>query len=220
MKLPFRFPTLLVLPTLLATLAVANVEKVIFLGPPTVEVPSQKPTLSDLHLDTLTPETTTSSAVRTELDRVFPSESESGSGSGSESGRATWLLLRGLTEAAYATSRLESETHHPAPEGKETSYGEEMRRDPREGESVLLLRVLAAADYYADDADLMANPPPVLVDLILDPFLLNVLPRSLAPTVGYVVAVAIATWFVARGLASQLRTFAITREQRGSKKDQ
>lgn len=72
----------------------------------------------------------------------------------------------------------------------------------------MLLRVLASADYYTDDAGLMANPPPVLVDLILDPFIFNVLPRSLAPTVGYVIAVAGASWFVARAIASLLRGYA------------
>lgn len=44
----------------------------------------------------------------------------------------------------------------------------------------------------------MAHPLPVDVDLILDPFVGNVLPRSLVPTVGYVVVVAGVAYFVAR----------------------
>lgn len=43
----------------------------------------------------------------------------------------------------------------------------------------------------------MQRPEPVLADVILDPFLLNVLPRTLLPTVGYVVLVAAASWVLA-----------------------
>lgn len=43
----------------------------------------------------------------------------------------------------------------------------------------------------------MQHPEPVLADVILDPFLLNVLPRTLLPTVGYVVFVAAASWVLA-----------------------
>lgn len=43
----------------------------------------------------------------------------------------------------------------------------------------------------------MLRPEPVLADVILDPFLLNVLPRTLLPTVGYVVFVAAASWVLA-----------------------
>lgn len=78
--------------------------------------------------------------------------------------------------------------------------------------------MLAAADYFTDNAELMMNPPSVLVDLILDPFLLNVLPRSLLPTSGYIVVVAIVTWIVARWTASYLGS--ITRPQDPAKKQQ
>lgn len=46
----------------------------------------------------------------------------------------------------------------------------------------------------------MQRPEPVLADVILDPFLLNVLPRTLLPTVGYVVLVAAASWVLASRL--------------------
>ena len=97
----------------------------------------------------------------------------------------------------------------------DSAAGKEQRKResrPDEGEerfsSILLLRVQAAADYFTDNADLMKKPPPVLVDLILDPFLFNVLPRSLLPTIGYILAVTGATWFVARWAASLLRSVA------------
>lgn len=63
--------------------------------------------------------------------------------------------------------------------------------------SVLFLRIDAAADYFTTDCELMRRPEPVLADVILDPFVFNVLPRTLVPTVGYVVLVAAASWVLA-----------------------
>lgn len=68
----------------------------------------------------------------------------------------------------------------------------------------------------------MANPPPVLVDIILDPFVLNVLPRSLVPTVYYIVVVAIVSWLVAKRIADWLHGIATApeseREEEAKKK--
>lgn len=116
--------------------------------------------------------------------------------------------------AAYSYSRLSDAT----PE----EDGELQAPDPASVEkqsSLLFLRVIAAADYYTDDAVLMSSPPPVLVDIILDPFLLNVLPQSLLATVGYVTAVAAASLFVARWIATSLASLAETRGA-GDKKKQ
>ena len=63
-------------------------------------------------------------------------------------------------------------------------------------ESALFLRIFAAADYYSLDAELMEHVPPVLVDVILDPFLGNVFPRSLVPTAGWILVVAAVALFV------------------------
>lgn len=60
--------------------------------------------------------------------------------------------------------------------------------------SVLFLRIIAAADYYTTNKTLMQHVPPVDADIILDPFLLNVLPRSLIPTGVYLVILAIVAW--------------------------
>lgn len=60
--------------------------------------------------------------------------------------------------------------------------------------SLLFLRVSAAADYFTTNRTLMDHPEPVLVDLILDPFVFNILPRTLVPTVGFVVLVALVSW--------------------------
>lgn len=66
--------------------------------------------------------------------------------------------------------------------------------------SILFLRIFAAAEYFTTNATLMAHPEPVLVDIILDPFLGNVLPRTLAPTVVYIIIVAVASWIIASRL--------------------
>lgn len=63
--------------------------------------------------------------------------------------------------------------------------------------SVLFLRIIAAADYYSTNKTLMLHVPPVDVDIILDPFLLNVLPQSLLPTGVYLIVLAIIAWFLA-----------------------
>ncbi|OAA52455.1 hypothetical protein BBO_00296 [Beauveria brongniartii RCEF 3172] len=84
-------------------------------------------------------------------------------------------------------------------------------------ESVLLLQVHAAADYFSHHQELMRNPPPVLVDLILDPYLFNVAPESLILTAGYIVIVAVVTFFLARWIANRMTAIAVF-EDRGSKK--
>jgi hypothetical protein len=63
-------------------------------------------------------------------------------------------------------------------------------------QSLLFLRVQAAASYYSTNKTLMAYPSPVDVDIILDPFILNILPRSLGPTAIYITIVAVAAWFI------------------------
>lgn len=76
--------------------------------------------------------------------------------------------------------------------------------------SFLLLRIIAAADYVAANRSLMLpdRVPPVLVDLILDPFLFNVLPRSLAPTVAVVLVVAALSAALSRRIVRRLRSVA------------
>lgn len=68
--------------------ALANVEKVIFLGPSSLQIPQQKPTLDDLQLHVLSP---AQSILRLEVRAAFPSEESS-------QGLASWILLEELTE--------------------------------------------------------------------------------------------------------------------------
>lgn len=72
-------------------------------------------------------------------------------------------------------------------------------------ESVLFLRVRVAADFFTTDKKLMSNPPPVDVDLILDPYVFNVFPRSLGPTAAYIVALAVVAWIVSGAVWKFLR---------------
>lgn len=50
----------------------------------------------------------------------------------------------------------------------------------------------------------MRDVPPVAVDVILDPFLWNVFPRSLVPTAGWIVVVAVLAGVVARWVVGEL----------------
>lgn len=111
-----------------------------------------------------------------------------------------------------------SETQHRNPD----SLGDSVKSaiQPATGtteQSLLFLSISAAADYYTTDVALMANPSPVLVDIILDPFILNVFPRSLVPTAGYITIVAIGSFFLARYMSRYLARVAKTDIQKKDK---
>lgn len=74
--------------------------------------------------------------------------------------------------------------------------------------STLFLHVQAAADYYTMNQTLMENVPPVFVDIILDPYLFNVLPRSLVPTVAYIIFLAIGSWYFSKSISKWLQNIA------------
>lgn len=74
---------------------------------------------------------------------------------------------------------------------------------PQSG-SMLFLRIHAAADYFTTNSTLMNHVPPVVADVILDPFLFNVFPRSLVPTALYTVVIAVIAYFVGGFLAKWL----------------
>ncbi|KAG8163989.1 hypothetical protein KVR01_005907 [Diaporthe batatas] len=203
--------------------AAANVEKTIFLGPEPVNIPSQQPSLSALNIDTLTPDDDNWS-LRTHIDASFPTQDSSrGSSSwfildGLAEGRRYEVRICWLATQPTAF-RLET---HTLPEVFDTpelitslhNYSTSRRGEPtttrrpyQDGttgdghgdrlSSVLFLRVDAAADYFTTDAALMRRPEPVLADLILDPFVLNVLPRTLAPAAGLAVLAAALSWALA-----------------------
>lgn len=102
-------------------------------------------------------------------------------------------------------SQLElSESQRPSISGKskKSEYGSD------QVQSVILLQIFAAADYYTTNRTLMEHVQPVLVDIILDPYLLNVLPRTLGPTGVYLIILAILSWFLAKYIAKWLHMVA------------
>lgn len=75
--------------------------------------------------------------------------------------------------------------------------------------STLFLRIQAAAAFYSTNHTLMELPPAVDADIILDPFILNVLPRSLAPLAAYISVVAIGAWFLSGFIYRRLLSVAV-----------
>lgn len=116
-------------------------------------------------------------------------------------------------------SELSEHSSHPSNQrgnnqlAKFTHVGSGSERES----SALFLQVLVAADYYTTNKTLMRSVPPVYVDIILDPFIFNVLPQSLVPTVGYIIIIAMLSWFIAHRISSWLRNVATEPNQ---KKDQ
>jgi hypothetical protein len=85
----------------------------------------------------------------------------------------------------------------------EINAGSELQqRDPS---SSLFLLLEAAADYFTFNQTLMETVPPVYADVILDPYLLNVLPQSLVPTIAYILVVAIVAWCVSGLVLSMIK---------------
>lgn len=94
------------------------------------------------------------------------------------------------------------------------------KQNKQQGErqaSVYLARVRAAADYFSHDKALMERPPPVLAELILDPYLFNVIPISLLPTVGYILVVAALSFNVARWIATKMADVAAAEDDKKRK---
>lgn len=85
--------------------------------------------------------------------------------------------------------------------------------------SVLLLQVHAAADYFSHHPELMDRPPPVLVDLILDPYLYNAVPSSLILTAAYILLVSVGMLFIAKRIANGLSTIAALEDTPSKKRD-
>ena len=74
----------------------ANTEKVIFLGPSSLQVPVEHPTLEDLNLEALSPQHWT---LRTHIRAEFPTNS-------SKHGEASWYLLHRLEEGKRYEVRI------------------------------------------------------------------------------------------------------------------
>jgi hypothetical protein len=73
----------------------------------------------------------------------------------------------------------------------------------------LFLQIHAAADYFSLNKTLMEVVPPVAVDIILDPYILNVFPKSLLPTAGYILTIAVGAWLLSAWIFKALKKQAI-----------
>jgi hypothetical protein len=63
-------------------------------------------------------------------------------------------------------------------------------------EVVVLVQVQSAADFFSTNKTLTNNPPTVDVDIILDPYVGNIFPRSLIPTAAYIVFLAVGSFLL------------------------
>ncbi|KAI0506579.1 hypothetical protein F5B22DRAFT_441905 [Xylaria bambusicola] len=214
---------------LMVPYAWGNTEKTIFLGPSPVQLDSKTyPPFDHLRLVSLGPDNFT---LRTHLKAEFPSN-------GTRKGTPSWFMLRNLTEGqryevrvcwaatqptAFNLEAYELETVINVPEliselseyaskplpniNSHVSISSQIL-EPGVEESVQLLRIITAADFYTTNHTLMRNVPPVSVDIILDPFILNILPQSLLSTAIYTTAVALFSWFVGKWISSCVRQIA------------
>lgn len=215
-----------------------NVEKTVFLAPEAIQIPQQHPNLEDLHLEALSP---SKPGLRRQLPAAFPKPA-------SPKGIEAWFLLDRLTQhqryevrICWAATQPTSFTitTYPLPEVFDTpelitslaTYSESRQAilSPHQSvdhhrvdsalDSLLFLRVFAAADYFTTNRTLMQNVPPVNVDIILDPFLLNVLPRSLLPTGVYLIVLAVLAWYLSGYIWQGLSFISQIREEQDASLD-
>ncbi|KAI0203054.1 hypothetical protein F4808DRAFT_50901 [Astrocystis sublimbata] len=213
----------------------ANTEKYVFLGPPAVNVGSSYSAFDDLPLVSLNPH---HFAIRTYLEVEPPATHGFGKGKASwfvlqnltedqrYEVRVCWAATQ-PTAFSVETYNLESVSKTPELTAELFAYAENPMSQtdndlinhlptpsqalkPGLVDSILFLRITALADFYTTNQTLMTNAPPVFVDIILDPFIGNALPRSLLPTVSYLVVVIVISGFVGRLLSSWV--FQLARE--------
>ena len=82
----------------------------------------------------------------------------------------------------------------------------------------LFLQIFAAADYFSLNETLMKTVPPVAADVILDPYVLNILPKSLVPIGLYLLLIATGSWFLSVWIFRLLANPVDGRPRKESKK--
>jgi len=228
--------SLFVLLLLQACVVFSNTEKVIFLGPSQLQVPVQHPTLQDLHLQALSAQHwSLRTHIRAEFPT---SSSKQGQSSwfllnGLQEGRRyevricwaatqptsfrldTYDLQTVFDSPELITSLAQySETRQPEAiefddrEPSITTKREKAKPARDEVSSALFLQVFAAADYYTMNKTLMEHVPPVFVDMILDPYIYNVFPRSLVATASYIILLAIGSWYLSKYIRKWFQNLA------------
>ena len=200
----------------------ANTEKAIFVAPPANFVPEQ---LTNLDLETLTP---SRPATRKSLPVAFSTK-------GQPRGTESWYTLAGLREGQRHEVRICWAATQPTAfhlnvftlkdiyEGTAllqglASFSERNSQiskpaSTEEAGSILFMRVKSAADFFTTNQTLMQKPPPVDVDIILDPYVLNVFPQSLLPTAAYIICLAVGGWYISGIIWFALRPTPEVREK-------
>ncbi|KAM0797577.1 hypothetical protein BDR22DRAFT_436341 [Usnea florida] len=220
------------------SLVQGNVEKTIFLGPEAIQIPQQHPSLQDLKLESLSP---TKPDLRRQLSAAFPKPS-------TPKGTEAWFLLEGLKQyqryevricwaatqptlftlntytitQAFDTPDLISSLSTYS-ESRQAIHSSDKHLDQHQIESslnsLLFLHVFAAAEYFTTNKTLMQNVPPVNVDIILDPFLFNILPRSLLPTGVYLIILAVFAWYLSGFIWRALHQITQLRDEQNAPLD-
>lgn len=189
--------------------AYANTEKVIFVAPG-FSTATVKPSVKGrtLEIDELSP---TSRTLRKSLPVAFPSLQQ-------PQGLESWYLLTSLNPrqryevrvcwaatqpSTFSLDTFRPEDTHAIPDSIQGLIGSEQHQLDSLGRQLekapgsdLLLRIESVATFYTINQTLMRSPPPVDVDIIIDPYLGNVFPASLVKTAVYIVVLAIGSWFV------------------------
>ncbi|BCS18967.1 uncharacterized protein APUU_11795S [Aspergillus puulaauensis] len=235
----------------LLSVASANVEKTIFIAPSAVTLPAKDSTFDDLGLERLSPSNgmlrtqlnasfpIDSKSQGTDswyfLENLNPGQRYEV--------RICWLATqpteftlsaytlpeiiedRALLSAIslYSSSQLATSPPQAATTPIRRGRRSAVADSEPSADSVLFLRISAAADYFSLDQTLMENVPPVLADVILDPFLGNVFPKSLAPTACWISVVACLGIVVARWISREFTRVvnsADIRDPQDVKKDQ
>ncbi|CZR53812.1 uncharacterized protein PAC_03694 [Phialocephala subalpina] len=213
-----------------------NTEKAIFLAPSSLNVPVEHPTLEDLQLEALSPQhwslrthieaefPTDSSKYGKSSWYLLHSLQEGQrheikicwAATQPTSFRLETYDLSTVFEtpeliqslAKYSEARepdlLDAQSQQSSIVNPETTS----KNTPASGSSTLFLQIFAAADYYTMNKTLMENVPPVFVDIILDPYVFNIFPRSLLPTAAYIVILAIGGWFLAKYISAYIQSIA------------
>ncbi|KAF2397233.1 hypothetical protein EJ06DRAFT_454058, partial [Trichodelitschia bisporula] len=192
----------------------ANTEKTIFLAPQIYPNPVSPRDIDDLCLPAISPQAST---LHTALSVAFPTSSQ-------PRGASSWYLLDALrsgqryelrvcwvatqpTEFYLRTFTLDDILDTPELLSTVVAYSESrlspscpenpITRTKNKDGAVLFLQVQSSADFFTNNRTLMNNTPLVGVDLILDPYLLNIFPSSLLPTAGFITVVGIGSWVLA-----------------------
>ncbi|KAI1003595.1 hypothetical protein K3495_g4617 [Podosphaera aphanis] len=220
----------------------ANTEKIIFLGPSKLKVPFNHFTLEEslFKLEALSPDDTT---LRTHLHAQFPTEfSPLGKSSwlllyGLPEGqkyevRICWTAtqptsfklekfeMADIVEApnlVSSISRFAAEKHGVSSTSAATIS--QIKTSLKEQSvSITMVRIYAAADYFTVNKTLMMTVPPVHVDIHLDPYVLNLFPLSLIPTVTYMCLLIIGSALVSVYITDWVY-FLLQSKEKVSKKD-